>query len=882
MAFLHRSNAVKAVRAAVDKSKKRLEDFSTLVRDAEGERRVGEIARACQEKGIKFVDSEWPANTKALFVDPAHPSAQMESVQKELGGIQWMRPDQMGDPHEPPQVFAEGIDPEDIHQGSIGDCYFLAALAICATREELILDLIVEDFAETGIYGVKMCVMGEWRTIIVDDLLPCRKEGDRWMPIFARWKGTKETWAMIAEKAWAKLHGSYEAIGGGRTEDALSYLSGGYATCSSLEDKDNGGNLYSRLYNNHHLNGKDMGVFISTSGVDENVSKKGGLDDPTKMSGQDKSSGGLVSGHAYSLLDVAEVDGHQLVRLRNPWGSYEWDGDWGDKSPLWTPSRKKQVGFVDADDGSFWMSVEDYRKNFGLVGICKTLPSKFHQARQAASWVAGVNAAGPSDALVGFNPTFRLKPTSSKVWIQLEQPDARGHPLKSFTHTLAYVLKESDVKSNSDGYRVVVPAQSVCPAITLLEERQKTAEVELNPADGPFLVVITTWRAGLEASFQLSVASEGAFTLSRLPDVRATPSQVKAMSKVPLPKECITCTKAVDMHHHVALKGVRWHQTAACNKCAGCAKSFTFSGASPAGGASGLKSHDVAYDGKWGAYCFDCWNRSFGEQCIQCKKPLQHHANDNDPCVAVPGEGKMHQECVTSWQASSAEKCAQCEQPVIQSGKFSGQFYTTDMGSAGGKLPNGEKPRQVHLECWEAFEAARAAKCLHCHSPICELPGKFSGSYYPVDGPVKGSVHAECYPAFQMSSAPKCVQCQQPCAEIPGKFSGRLYQVAGGRLHEECQTDYQHSQAKKCTHCSQPVLAIAGRFSGNYFQTKEGDNVHVECKEGYMSARAKKCAHCHQPIVKNDKFGGSYYPLESGSHVHEECYDIYLKSGGKK
>ena len=40
---------------------------------------------------------------------------------------------------------------------------------------------------------------------------------------------------------------------------------------------------------------------------------------------------GIVMGHAYSILDVCDVDGTKLIQLRNPWGnSSEWKGAWGD------------------------------------------------------------------------------------------------------------------------------------------------------------------------------------------------------------------------------------------------------------------------------------------------------------------------------------------------------------------------------------------------------------------------------------------------------------------------------------------------------------------------------------------------------------------------
>lgn len=57
-----------------------------------------------------------------------------------------------------------------------------------------------------------------------------------------------------------------------------------------------------------------------------------------------------MSLQSYSLLDLKWINfkGEELllVKLRNPFGTYEWEGDWSDKSPLWTPEYIKQCNFV--------------------------------------------------------------------------------------------------------------------------------------------------------------------------------------------------------------------------------------------------------------------------------------------------------------------------------------------------------------------------------------------------------------------------------------------------------------------------------------------------------------------------------------------------------
>jgi hypothetical protein len=94
---------------------------------------------------------------------------------------------------------------------------------------------------------------------------------------------------------------------------------------------------------------------------------------------------GLVAGHAYSVIAAKEVTERgpggipkpggktfKLLQLPNPWGSYEWKGNWSDKSKLWKKytSIAKQSGYVDADDGVFWMEFSDFKKVYTKINVC--------------------------------------------------------------------------------------------------------------------------------------------------------------------------------------------------------------------------------------------------------------------------------------------------------------------------------------------------------------------------------------------------------------------------------------------------------------------------------------------------------------------------------
>ena len=96
---------------------------------------------------------------------------------------------------------------------------------------------------------------------------------------------------------------------------------------------------------------------------------------------------GLLVRHAYSILEVKNEGGHRLVpcqlyfqrrffrllRVRNPWGTFVWNGAWSDRWPNWDPALKARLftSEITSQTGAFWMSFDDFVEHFDAVDIAK-------------------------------------------------------------------------------------------------------------------------------------------------------------------------------------------------------------------------------------------------------------------------------------------------------------------------------------------------------------------------------------------------------------------------------------------------------------------------------------------------------------------------------
>ena len=251
------------------------------------------------------------------------------------------------------QLFKDDIIPNDIQQGSLGDCYFLSALAAIAEKPRLIIKLFEnKQVNKYGCYSLFLFIDGQCENIILDDYFPVMKTpiSSNISLIFSRSNGP-ELWVILLEKAYAKIHGSYEKIEAGLCEEALRDLTG--APSEKLNDfnEKEAWDFMKNAYDNNYL-------MIVASEHEKNESKKG-----------------IVSGHCYSVLDLKLVklsDGtEKIVKLRNPWGHKEWTGDWSDESTKWTEELRKQLEWEKKDDGVFWMNIKDFCGYYSEINVCQ-------------------------------------------------------------------------------------------------------------------------------------------------------------------------------------------------------------------------------------------------------------------------------------------------------------------------------------------------------------------------------------------------------------------------------------------------------------------------------------------------------------------------------
>lgn len=148
-----------------------------------------------------------------------------------MATYQWKR---LSEIYKDQEIFKGGVGPEDIVQGALGDCYFLAVLSSLAEEDSSIkARFVTKTINKAGIYLMTFFVNGIETPVVVDDFIPSR----RGKPVFSSTK-QEELWAILLEKGWAKLHGTYSRMEAGLPSFACMHLLGTPADSFWHEDEE--------------------------------------------------------------------------------------------------------------------------------------------------------------------------------------------------------------------------------------------------------------------------------------------------------------------------------------------------------------------------------------------------------------------------------------------------------------------------------------------------------------------------------------------------------------------------------------------------------------------------------------------------------------------
>uniref|UniRef100_A0A5F9DW49 Calpain 9 n=1 Tax=Oryctolagus cuniculus TaxID=9986 RepID=A0A5F9DW49_RABIT len=432
-----------------------------------------QLRQGCLRKGALFEDPDFSANNSSLFYSERPPVP-----------FEWKRP---GEIVTNPEFILGGATRTDICQGELGDCWLLAAIASLTLNEKALARVVPQEQSfgpgYAGIFHFQFWQHSEWLDVVIDDRLPTF----RGRLVFLHSAEHREFWGALLEKAYAKLNGSYEALKGGSTIEAMEDFTGGVA--ENFLTKEAPENFY-EILEKALKRGSLMGCSIDTRNATESEAR---------------TPFGLIKGHAYTITGIDQVNFRgqkvELIRVRNPWGHVEWNGSWSDR-----------------------MAFKDFKVHFDKVEICNLTPDaleedalhKWEVIVHQGSWVRGSTAGGCRNFLDTFwtNPQIRLSLTETDegqeectFLVALMQKDRRKlKRLGADVLTIGYAIYQSPGREGHLDKDFFKYHASQARSKTFINLREVSGRFRLPPGD--YILIPSTFEPHQEADFCLRIFSE--------------------------------------------------------------------------------------------------------------------------------------------------------------------------------------------------------------------------------------------------------------------------------------------------------------------------------------------------------------------------------------
>lgn len=382
---------------------------------------------------------------------------------------------------------------------------------------------IFHKFRSQGIYVIRFFKDTKWRYVIIDDRLPVYK-GNKQL-VFGKCASADELWVPLIEKAYAKLHGCYQTLISGFIDDGLADMTALVCEKKQLHNKagefdDKTKEQFWEFLNTMKDNGCLMGCSVT-----------GGTEKSIRIDGVDT---GIMSGHAYSLNDVFEIENlereeerksHRLLRIRNPWGRGEWKGKWSDDSEEIDKFEDKLNEYIQelaedeqfeigANDGTFLINYASFRDIYNRLFVVNDFPNEWSAIRFSTEWNATCSGGLPIEKTPEANKRFAKNPQfvfwaedDCEVFISLQQSDGREvqnnkyskYPFQDrIVSTMLFLFELPDGQDRLSQYGT--PFEKATPKVL----HEISMRVHLK-AKKRYVIVPSPRKAGTLGKFNLSV-----------------------------------------------------------------------------------------------------------------------------------------------------------------------------------------------------------------------------------------------------------------------------------------------------------------------------------------------------------------------------------------
>ncbi|EGZ10846.1 calpain-like cysteine protease C2 [Phytophthora sojae] len=453
-----------------------------------------------------YEDPDFAAEVSSLYFDPGklpdYVPQQSGDSGESAGYVHWYRPTEFT---EDPDYFKSSSGCGVLREGLLNDAWLLGVFAAVALHpDNLVENLFVSEslhaFKQFGVFTCRFYKDDNWVPVTTDTRIPYSMElqpedkacGAFSPPGFALYGSSvnkNEVFIPLLEKAYAKVHGSYQAldekhgggVGGnagtssGRILEAFLDCTGGSAHRVDLQlervkqlqfDQATAGNPAAAASSPSSLLWKQLLRYKRKKCILTTQLRQ------LSFNSHDVTAMGIVKNRQYIIQHVTELglpsagasgqggSGNQqsademlrFVKLKTVWGRGMWKGEWSNDDSKWEEHAQIEQAMRSdprcefsrsGHDGCFWMLWEDLLDTFTELFVVHVFPPDARQYSVRGDWV-GTTAAGAPEVLIektrwGWlhdadpnwhrNPQFKLSMNADRsvsgVLLSLTQRDFR-------------------------------------------------------------------------------------------------------------------------------------------------------------------------------------------------------------------------------------------------------------------------------------------------------------------------------------------------------------------------------------------------------------------------------------------------------------------------